>query len=102
MTEEQKKPVHPLIERALGMGHEGVEPFEFDDYAVEQLEDMLSEYFGDQDLIEAVIELLRLAFLLDQKGCKRASKQILIVASSAADALLELKKENNPLKDKND
>lgn len=102
MTEEKKKPLHPLIERALGMGHEGVEPFELDDYAVEQLEDLLSEYFGTQGLVEAVLELLRLAVVLDEKGCKRASVQILVVASTAADALLELNKENIPSKDKND
>lgn len=92
MTEDQKKPLHPLIERALEMVHEGVEPLEFDDYAVEQLEDLLSEYFGTQGLVEAVLELLRLAVVLDEKGCKRASIQILVVTTSATDALEDLEK----------
>ena len=102
MTKDQKKLLHPLIERALEMVHEGVEPLEFDEYAVEQLEDLLRKYFGKHGLVEAVLELLRLAVVLDQKGCKRASIQILVVATSAADALAELKRDNNPLNDIND
>ena len=95
MTEEKKKPLHPLIESALGMGHEGLEPFEFDDYAVEQLEEMLSEYFGKPSLVEAVLELLRLSVVLSEKGCKSASLKILIVVSTAADALENLNKGKN-------
>jgi len=39
MTEDRKKSLHPIVERALEMAYEGVEPIEFDDYAVEQLQD---------------------------------------------------------------
>jgi hypothetical protein len=95
MKENQKKPLHPLVERALGMGHEGAEPFELDDYAVEQLEELLSEYFGKPDLVEAVMELLRLSVVLNEKGCKSASVKILIVVSTAADALENSNKEKS-------
>ncbi|MFX0139348.1 MAG: hypothetical protein ACFFDN_37255 [Candidatus Hodarchaeota archaeon] len=34
MSEDQKKKVHPIVERALEMAYKGAEPVEFDDYAV--------------------------------------------------------------------
>ena len=92
MTENQKRPLHPLVERALKMAYEGFEPIEFDDYAVEQLQDMLKEYFGKQELVQAVLELLRLATVLNENGCKSAALKILIVVCSAADALENLNK----------
>ena len=94
MTEDQKKPLHPIVARALEMAYEGLEPIEFDDYAVEQLQDMLREYYGKQDLIQAIIELLNLAVLLDTQGCHSASLKMIIVATSATDALEDLNKKN--------
>ncbi|MGB5911756.1 MAG: hypothetical protein WBH31_11230 [Promethearchaeia archaeon] len=94
MAEDQKKSLHPIVERALEMAYEGVEPIEFDDYAVEQLQDMLREY-RKEDLVEAVIELLRLFVVLKEKGCNSASLKILLVISSAAGALENLKKGKN-------
>jgi hypothetical protein len=85
MTEDRKKSLHPIVARALEMAYEGIEPIEFDDYAVEQLQDMLREY-RKQDLVEAVIELLRLFAILKEEGCTSASLKILLVIISAADA----------------
>lgn len=93
MTEEKKKKVHPLVEKALDMAYEGAEPIQFDDYAIEQLEDMLQEYYGKEGLLEAILELIRLSVVLDEKGCKSAAIKILIVATSAADELEKLKNE---------
>ena len=93
MTEDQKKKLHPIVEKALSMAYEGVEPIQFDDYAIEQLEDMLKEYYGKQGLPEAILELIRLSVMLDEKGCKSAAMKILVVATSAADALTNLKNE---------
>jgi len=92
MNEDQKKPLHPIVERALEMAYEGFELIDFDDYAVEQLQDMLRAYKNKKDLIDAVVELLRLLAVLDEKGCKSASLKILIVISSAADALENFEK----------
>lgn len=95
MTEDQKNPLHPLVERALEMAYEGtIEPTEFDDYAVEQLEDLLREYYGTQDLIEAVMQLLRLAVILIDQGSNSASIKIIKVATSATKALEALYKDN--------
>jgi len=92
MTEDQKRELHPIVERALEMAEEGFEPIEFDDYAVEQLQDILRKYYGKQDLIQAITELLNLAVLLDKQGCHSASIKMLIVATSATDALEDLNK----------
>jgi hypothetical protein len=93
MTENQKKKLHPIVEKALNMAYVGVEPIQFDDYAIEQLEDMLKEYYGKQGLPDAILELIRLSVVLDEKGCKSAAMKILLVATSAADELEKLKNE---------
>lgn len=95
MNEDQKIPLHPIVERALEMAYEGFEPIDFDDYAVEQLQDLLGKYSEEQELVKAVVELLRLSVVLDKQGCKSASVKILIVVSSAADALEKFKKEKD-------
>ncbi|TFF90103.1 MAG: hypothetical protein EU548_04695 [Promethearchaeota archaeon] len=88
MTEDsQKGKVHPIVEKALGMAYTGVEPIQFDDYAIEQIEDMLKERFGKPDLLKAVVDLVNLAHELKKKGCDSASMKLVIVASTAADAL---------------
>ena len=98
MTEDQKRQIHPIVERAMGMVYKGVEPIEFDDYAVEQLQDLLREYFGKQELVQAVQDLIKLAYFLDKTGCHSASKKIIKVVESATEALNALKnKEKNTL-----
>ena len=85
--EKQNKEVHPIAKKALEMAYTGVEPIQFDDYAIEQLEDMLKDCFGKPDLLKAVIDLINLAGVLKEKGCNSASMKLIIVASTAADAL---------------
>ncbi|MHA1105584.1 MAG: hypothetical protein ACTSPN_07650 [Promethearchaeota archaeon] len=93
MTEEQKRPPHSIVERALEMASKGIDPIEFDNYAVEQLQDMLKEYFGKQDLVQAVEELIKLAYFLDvKKGCHSASMKIITVVNSATEGLKFQKK----------
>ncbi|MFX1269434.1 MAG: hypothetical protein ACFFAK_15855 [Promethearchaeota archaeon] len=67
-----------------------MEPVEFDDYAVEQLQDLLRQCFGKPDLLKAVVDLINLAEVLEQQGCHSASMRLMIVVSIAADALKDL------------
>ena len=90
MTEEKKRKRHPIVEKTLEMAYQGIEPVEFDDYAVEQIQDLLRERFGKLDLVDAVIDLINLAGLLDDQGCHSASLKILIAVSITADALKDL------------
>jgi len=85
MSEDNKRKRHPIYERALEMAIPGIEPIEFDDYAIEQIEDLLKQRFGKPDLLDAVSDLLELATLLDKQGCHSAALKIIIAASSAAD-----------------
>ena len=88
MNEDQKKQTHPIIIKALELASKGIDPVEFDNYAVEQLQDMLKEYFGKPNPIQAVEALITVAFFLDtEKGCHSASKKILKVLESATEPL---------------
>jgi hypothetical protein len=88
MTEDHKSQIHPIVLRASELASKGIDPVEFDNYAVEQLQNMLREYFGKQDLVQAVEELITFAFFLDtEKGCHSASMQIIKVANSATEGL---------------
>ena len=101
MNEDQKKQTHPIIIKALDLAYKGIDPVEFDNYAVEQLQDMLREYFGKQDLVQAVEELITLACFLDtKKGCHSASMKIIEVLNSATEGLEALiNQEENTSKD---
>jgi len=88
----QKGDVHPIAKKALEMAYTGIDPIQFDDYAIEQLEDMLKERFGKPDLLKAVVDLINLASILKEEGCDSASRKLVIVASTAADALQKQKK----------
>jgi len=87
MTEDKKRKVHPIAERALEMAIPGIDTIEFDDYAVEQIQDLLKQRFGKPDLINAVLDLLNLATILDEKGCHSAAIKIITAACYAADGL---------------
>jgi hypothetical protein len=95
MNQEKKGKVHPIVERALEMARHGIEPVELDDYAVEQLQELLKERFGKPDLLRAVVDLINLAGVLDDQRSHSASMKLMIVVSIAGDALKESNKSKN-------
>ena len=96
MTENNKKrDVHPIAKRALEIAYTGINPIQFDDYAIEQLEDMLKEHFDKPDLLKAAVDLINLASILKAEGCNSTSRKLIIVASTATDALQEQKKKSS-------
>ena len=90
MSEDKKKEVHPIVKKALGIAYKGFDGVEFDDYAIEELEEMLKQCFGKPELLNAVIDLINLAGLLDEQGSHSASMKLMVVVSTAADALKAL------------
>ena len=90
MSEDKKKEVHPIVKRALEIAYNGFDSVKFDDYAIEELQEMLKQYFGKQELFKAVINLINLAGVLDEQGSHSASMKLMIVVSTAADALKAL------------
>lgn len=87
MSEDNKRKIHPIAERALEMATPGIDTIEFDDYAVEQIQDLLEQRFGKPDLINAVMDLLNLATILDKQGCHSAAIKIITAACYTADGL---------------
>ena len=90
MSRDNKKEVHPIVKKALGMAYKGFDSVKFDDYAIEELKEMLKQYFGKPELRKAVIDLINLAGVLDEQGSHSASMKLMIVVSTAADALKAL------------
>jgi len=90
LTEDNKREVHPIVKKALEISYKAFNSIDFDDYAIEELQEMLKQYFGKPGLLNAVIDLINLAGLLDEKGSHSASMKLMIVVSTAADALKAL------------
>ncbi len=87
MSHGKEGEVHPIVERALEMARCGFEPVEFDDYAVEQLQELLTERFGKPDLQKAVVDLINLAGVLDEQGSHSACIKLIRVVVIATDDL---------------
>ena len=93
MTEDKKRQFHPIVEKALLLAHKGFDQVEFDDYAVEQIQDMLCECYGKQELVQAIKDLLTFACYLDTEvGCHSASMKIVKVVENSTEALQALAK----------
>jgi tellurite resistance protein len=95
MTEKDKKGHHPIVEKVLNLAYKGFEPVEFDDYAVEQIQDMLRERFGKPDLLQAVVDLINLASVLEDQGSPAAAMKLIIAVSIASDGLKDKKEKDS-------
>jgi hypothetical protein len=96
MSEDKKSEVHPIVKRALEMALETFGQIVIDDYAVEELQELLKQYYGKPDLINAVVSLINLAGALEKEGSPAAAIQIIKVFTIASDALKEVKKKTKP------
>ncbi len=85
--------MHPIIKEAVGLAYHGVEPIEFDD-AVEELKQSLAQWVGHPDLVDAVVDLIKLAFFLNKNGSPAASKKILEVIHNATGPIEKLARNN--------
>ncbi len=94
MSEDKKGEIHPIVKEALEMAQETFGQLVFDDYAVEQLQDLLKQYFGKPALINAVVSLINLAKIFDDQGSSSAAIQIIKVVCIAAEPLKEVKKDS--------
>ena len=92
MNDDKKADVHPIVKKALNLATVGEEPVEFSDEAIEELKRSIKQYFDKSDLLNAVVGLINLASILEEKGCQKASIRLMIVVATAAEPLEELKK----------
>ena len=98
MIGEKKRKVHPIVEKALYLAHVGEERIEFDDEDIDELKEDLEELFGQDELFNAVVDLINFKTILDEKGCPNSALQIIGVISTAADALQALNKKKGNFK----
>lgn len=82
--------LHPLIEKALKLAHSEGDEIQFSDEAVNELKELLKQYFGKPALPLAVVELLKLSNVLNDQGHESAAIAIIVVVCSAADAMKKL------------
>jgi hypothetical protein len=92
MTVNKKKDPHPIVKKAFEFAREGFEPIEIDNYAVEQLQEILKQSFGKPDLVTAVVDLINLAGILREENSPTAAMQLIRVVVIAAKELEKLKK----------
>ncbi len=92
MSEEKKGELHPIIEDALDLAYEGAEPIAFTDWAIDEIKQSLEQYFGKEELFNAVANLLQLGVELGENNCPTAALQIIEVVTSATNALNEFNK----------
>lgn len=93
MSQEKKGNVHPIVKEALELAHSGIDPVQFDEFAIKELKESLERWFGHPDLFKAVVDLINLAKILEEEqGSPTAAMSIIEVVSTAADALQDLKK----------
>ena len=101
MSDSNHKKAHPLVEKALSLAkldsslappymEELASSIFFDDEAIEELKDALSNYFHTEALISAVLALLDLTCVLDEQDHKDAALDILMVVATAAEPLKAL------------
>jgi len=90
MSEDRKREVHPIVKRLLEISYMGFDSVDFDDYALEELQEMLEQCYGKPELRDAVVDLINLARSLDERGAHSASMKLILVVSNAADALKAL------------
>ena len=89
---EKEKKAHPIVEKAVSLSYMGSKTLEFDDYAVEQIEDLLKEYYGTPELKVAIQELLKLGVVLNERGSSAAALKVFEAITSAKEALDDLVK----------
>ena len=92
MSQDKKGELHPIIEDALDLAYEGAEPIAFTDWAIDEIKQSLEQYFGKEELFNAVANLLQLGVKLGENGCPTAALQIIEVVTTATNALNDINK----------
>ncbi len=93
MAEKPSHKVHPIVRRALELArYSPVGDIIFDDFAKAELQDMLDALHGKPELSNAVVDLLNLAGELEKLKSPTGALAIVILVSTAGDALQVLTK----------
>jgi hypothetical protein len=87
---EKKSKHHPIIYEVLKLAYQTDNSIEFDDYAVEQIEELIINYSKKPDFFDAIEDLIKFAFFLDVEKSHVASARIMKAIENQIDLLKSL------------
>jgi hypothetical protein len=87
---EKKSKHHPIIDEVLKLAYQTDKSIEFDDYAVEQIEDLIIQYSQKPDFFDAIEDLIKFAYFLDMEKSHVASARIMKAVENQIDLLKSL------------
>jgi hypothetical protein len=87
---EKKYKYHPIIDEVLKLAYQTDKSIEFDDYAVEQIEDIIIKYSQKPDFFNAIEDLIKFAYFLDMEKSHIASSKIMKALENQIDLLKSL------------
>ena len=68
---------HPIIDDVLKLAYKIDDSINFDDYAVEQIEEIIIRYSQKPDFFNAIEDLIKFAYFLDMEKSHIASSKIM-------------------------
>ena len=87
---EKKSKHHPIIDEVLKLAYQTDNSVEFDDYAVEQIEELVIQYSKKPDFFNAIEELIKFAYFLDIEKSHKASAKIMKAIENQIELLKSL------------
>jgi hypothetical protein len=82
---------HPIIDEVLKLAYQTDNSIEFDDYAIEQIEEIIKKSSQKPDFFNAIEELIKFAYFLDIEKSHIASAKIMKAIENQIDLLKSLK-----------
>ena len=87
---DKKYEHHPIIDEVLKLAYQTNDSIEFDDYAVEQIEELIIKYSKKPDFFNAIEDLIKFAYFLDVEKSHIASSKIMKAIENQIDLLKSL------------
>ena len=84
---EKKSKNHPIINEVLNLAYQINNSIEFEDYAVEQIEELIIKYSQEPDFFNAIEDLIKFAYFLDTEKSHIASTRIMNALENQIDLL---------------
>ena len=74
---DKKNKHHPILDDVIKLANKIDNSIIFDDYAVEQIENLIKEYSRKPDFFNAIEDLIKFAYFLDMEKSHIASSKIM-------------------------
>ena len=87
---DKKYEHHPILDDVLKLAYKIGESINFDDYSVEQIEELIIKYSKKPDFFNAIEDLIKFAYFLDVEKSHIASSKIMKAIENQIDLLKSL------------